>query len=160
MLFSSPLLSFLFILWHCGRKLDLSIYNRVCDADISLFPSDSFARLGRQRNEEVGEMRTDSQHGVSVSADLLPPVYWIDADQSTATSRPCRPRWPEKETPLQFLEHGSFVFEPSDIRRFRTRLVSRFTTEVGWFTPPSIFWSDSFSLFLPLSSIREITGKD
>ena len=150
----------LFIFWHCGCKLCFSIYNRVCDVYISLFPSGSFARPGRQRNE-VGEMRAGSQHGVSVSADLLLPVYWIDADQSTATSRPCRPRWPEEETPLQFLEHESFVFEPSDIWRFRTRLASHFTTEVGWFTLPlSIFGSDFYSLFLSLLSIREITGKD
>lgn len=130
-----------------------SIYNQVCDTD-SLLSSGSLARPGKQRNE-VGEMRTGSQHGVSVSADLLLPVYWIDADQSTATSRPRRPRWPEEETPLQFLEHRSFVFEPFDIWRFRTRLVSRFTTEVGWFTPPSsIFWSDFFFI----SSIFVDTG--
>lgn len=70
-------------------RFGFSIYNRVC-GHLSLFPSGSFARLEKQSNK-VGEMRTCSQqHGVSVSVDLLLPVYWIDADQSTATRRPCR----------------------------------------------------------------------
>lgn len=142
----------LFILWRRGCKFRFSTYNRVCG---HLSFSFRFVCATGEAKERGGRDE-DSQHGVSVSVDLLLPVYWIDADQSTATSRPCRYRWPKEETPLQFPGHGSFIFEPFDIWCSRTRLVSRFTTEVGWFTSPlSIFSSDSFSLFLPLSSIRD-----
>lgn len=61
-------------------------------------------RLRDRESKATKWERWSSQHGVSVFVDLLLPVYWIDADQSTATSRPCRSRWPEEETPLLFLE--------------------------------------------------------
>lgn len=152
-LYTSPISSSpfpnLFILWCCGRKLGFSIYNRVCDADISLRPVRLRNRGGKKRNDGRDEDWLSAWRQClcwSIAPCIPDRCGPINRYQSTMSC----PRWPEEETPLQFLEYGSFVFELSDIWRFRTRLVSRFTTEVGWFTPPSsIFWIWLFFLISP-----------
>lgn len=110
----------------------------------------------------MGEMWTGSQHGVSVSADLLLPIYWIDADQSTATSRPCRVPDDRKKKRL-FSSSSTRVLSssPPIFDAFGRDLLHVLRLKLDDLRHRRLYFgSDSFSLFLPLSSICEITGKD